>query len=428
MKNQAHTAQVSNQVPELVDSFFRHESGKVISHLTRKFGSENIELVEDAVQEALFKAMKTWPYSNVPDNPSAWVLRVASNKLLDVLRREKNFSEKVEVIKREGATSEGQMDQIKLDEELEDDLLKMMFACCHSSLSVESQIILTLKILCGFGKAEIATALLKSEDAVAKAYTRGKEKIKAAGKRIKIPGESKLNERLDTVLKIIYLLFNEGYKASQGENLLRRDLCNEAIRLTDVILRNPKLARPKPHALMALMCFHASRFDARISRDGELLTIQEQDRSQWDQDLIERGRFHITQSAEWSELSAYHIQASIAYCHCIAKSYEETDWDRILTLYDAHMAIDPSEVAALNRLVAYAKVHGANKALAELTSSGIEDKLGKYYLLYAIKSDLLSEIDELELAKSNLDKAIEMSQNEAERTYMLKKRDLLEAG
>ncbi|MEO1050473.1 MAG: sigma-70 family RNA polymerase sigma factor [Bacteroidota bacterium] len=405
---------------KLVEHFFRHEYGKVVAHLTRQFGADLIENIEDAVQESLYKAMQTWPYVGPPDRPTAWILRVARNKLLDQLRRNKNYAEKKEDILSDLQTREAEVD-VSIENELKDDLLKMMFACCHPTISPESQIILTLKILCGFSKVEIARALLKKEDAIAKAYTRARAKLRDNHDAFIVPLGKDLNDRLDIILKIIYLLFNEGYNSSSGEKLIRHDLGAEAIRLAGLILENNLLTKPKVHALMSLMCFHASRFDARIGNNGELLTLENQDRTKWHQELINKGLYHLGRSTEWGGISDYHIQATIASCHAQAKNYEDTDWEQILGLYDLQLRVNPSAIVALNRVVAFAKVNGVNDALIELDKIESSGVLNDYYLFYAVKGDFLIQVGKNEEAVYNLSKAAELTQNEAEKEYLLTK-------
>ncbi|MDN5200893.1 sigma-70 family RNA polymerase sigma factor [Fulvivirgaceae bacterium BMA10] len=412
---------------QMVEHLFRHESGKVISHLTRKFGTQHIEIIEDAVQEALIKAMQLWPYHGAPQNPTAWILRVANNKLIDVLRRKKKMLTSEDGIFEEEHNKLEPTEEMEVDEMnaiLKDDMLKMIFACCHPVLKAENQIILTLKILCGFGKAEIARALLKKEDAVAKAYTRAKAKLKNANVSLEVPEGEDLKNRLSVVLKIIYLLFNEGYTTSTDETLIRRDMCFEAIRLNKLLAENNFFHSAEAHALMALMHFHASRFDARLDANGKLLTLDQQDRKLWDTNLINLAIYHMSKSGEGQQISEYHIQAGIAASHCLSEDYQSTDWKQILSFYDILIKIKPAPIAALNRIVAFSKVHGAELALKELQKIEEGKHLDEYYLLHAIQGDLLIEMGKKNEARECIKKAMELTKNTTEKNHL---KDKLEA-
>jgi len=412
---------------EIVDHFFRHESARVISHLTAHFGTKHLEEAEDAIQEALIKAMNSWPFRTVPDNPSAWILTVARNKMIDTLRRKKKIiNQEDETLnqKLEAQSEPTCLSDIELEDHLKDDLLKMMFACCHPSLTVESQIILTLRILCGLGSSEVARALLKKDEAVAKAYTRAKQKLKENDIKPVVPSAKNAGKRLGVILKVLYLLFNEGYKSSVGGDLIKKDLCLESMRLTKILCDGPFGKRPELNALLALMCFHTSRFDSRIGGEGELLTLEEQDRSSWNAELIETGSFYFHRSFKddvFETMTEYHIQAAMAGLHCQAKNYDDTDWKQLLDLYDMQMISKPSPVVELNRLVVFAKVHGQAKALQELLQLEDQAFLSNYYLYYAIKGDLLSQLGKAKEACIALTKAIELTDNIAEKRHLEKK-------
>ena len=405
---------------ELVEHFFRHESARVISHLTAHFGTRHLEEAEDAVQEALIKAMNSWP-RGVPKNPSAWILTVSRNKIIDTLRRNKK------VVAREDEELNRKIDEVseavvatdlELEDYLKDDLLKMMFACCHPSLTVESQIILTLRILCGLGNSEVARALMKTDDAVAKSYTRAKQKLREHEIKPAVPAKDKAEELLKVVLKVLYLLFNEGYKSSSGHDLIKRDLCLESMRLTKILCDSIFGRNPDINALMSLMCFHTSRFDARLGNDGELLTLMEQDRSTWNKELIETGSYYFQRSFAndvFETMTEYHIVAAMAGLHCQSKDYESTDWEQLLSLYDLQMASKPSPVVELNRLVVFSRVNGPSKALSELKKFENQAFLNNYYLFYAIKGDLLLQLDQKEEAREALKKAIDLTDNVPEK-------------
>ncbi len=331
----------------------------MVSTLTRIFGIEHLNLAEDVVQEALARALQTWPYYGIPKNPSAWIMQVSRNLALDVVRRERVFRNKeIEIVHLMEQQSPAPNEAIFLDQELKDDRLRMMFACCHPLVAPEAQVALALKTLCGFSTAEIARAFLTSEAVIAKRLTRAKQKIREARVPFEIPAGEELSRRLDGVLQTLYLLFNEGYKASSGEKLVREELCHEAIWLADLLTQHPAGNRPKTHALLALMLLNGARLPTRVDAEGNLLRLKEQDRTRWDPRMVARGMFHLAQSAAGAEITEYHLQAGIAACHCAAKDNESTDWRQIQSLYDRLIEFDDSPIVALNRAVALAHVHG----------------------------------------------------------------------
>lgn len=403
------------QTSQLVDHFFRTEYGKAVSHLTNRFGSINLELAEDCVQEALIKAMQVWPYSQIPDNPTGWILRVAGNKMIDQLRRDQKTT------KQEVPDSVEEFNDNLSLESINDDMVRMIFACCHPSLSSEYQIILTLKILGGLSVREIATALLKKEETVAKAYTRAKKKFKVEEIKLTLPPANELEKRLEMVLKIIYLLFNEGYKSAEGADLLRKELCEEAIRLNKVLLESEICNTPSANALISLMYFHSSRFDARVNEVGEIVTLEHQDRSKWNQDLINQGLNYLDSASETTELNEYIIQAGISATHCRAATFEETDWNNILRLYDLQLQLNANPIVELNRVIPLEKVHGSLLAAKEMERLEATDFFEEYYLFYAIKSQVLENLGDVEACKMALSKAISLVKNEKELAYLKNK-------
>lgn len=400
------------QTSQLVDHFFRTEYGKAVSHLTSKFGSAHLELAEDSVQEALIKAMQTWPYSQIPDNPTGWIFRVARNKMIDTLRRDQKTSNQ-EVPER--------IEEMKEDlslESINDDMVRMMFACCHPSLSQEYQIILTLKILGGLSIREISSSLLKKEDTVAKAYTRAKKKFKQDEIKLTLPPANEIEKRLEMVLKIIYLLFNEGYKSAEGEQLIRKELCEDAIRLNRVLLESEICNTPTTNSLMALMHFHASRFDARVDEHGNIITLENQDRSKWNQELILQGLKFLELASESLEINEYIVQAAISAAHCQAPSFEETNWREILRLYDLQLQLTPTPIVRLNRIIPMEKVHGSMLAYTEIEELEETNFFDEYYLFYAIKSQVLQNMGKNQDAKEALEQAIALTKNEREKDYL----------
>ena len=408
------------QTSQLVDHFFRTEYGKAVSHLTSKFGASNLELAEDSVQEALIKAMQTWPYSQIPDNPTGWILRVARNKMIDHLRRDQKTNNQ-EVPER----AEGMKEDLSL-ESINDDMVRMIFACCHPSLSQEYQIILTLKILGGLSIREISSSLLKKEETVAKAYTRAKKKFKKEEIKLSLPSAHEIEKRLDIVLKIIYLLFNEGYKSAEGDLLIRRDLCKDAIRLNGVLLESEVCNTPSANALMALMHFHTSRFAARVDDSGNVISLEDQDRSRWDQELIQEGLNYLTNASQEGIMNEYLIQAAISATHCQAATFEETDWKNILSLYDLQLQLTPTPVVELNRVVALEKVHGPLLGLKEIERLEATQFFEEYYLFYAIKSEMLKKMGSMEDARTALERAVLLAKNEREKVYLLSKLEMMD--
>jgi RNA polymerase sigma factor (sigma-70 family) len=410
------------EIPQVVEHLFRHETGKLVSRLTNIFGISHLSLAEDLVQEALAKALQTWPYYGIPKNPAAWIMQVSKNLAIDFVRREKVFREKeteiIGLLEQHNAVSNRAP---SFAEEIQDDSLRMMFVCCHPIIPRESQVALALKILCGFSPAEIGKALLTSEAAVAKKLTRAKEKIREAAIPFAIPSGRELSERQDGVLQTLYLLFNEGYKASSGPRLVREELCDEAIRLTSFLTQNPLSNCPKVHALLALMLFNAARLPTRSDHDGNILLLKEQDRSRWNRQMIAKGMFHFSESAAGDELSVYHLQAGIAACHCAAKDYESTDWPNILSLYEGLIRVDDSPVVALNRAVAVANVRGVGAGIEALAAIRNRAKLDSYYLLYAVMGEFEAQLNHRDKAADYFRRALELADTKSERKFLAKK-------
>ena len=410
-------------ISQLVEHLFRHESAKMVATLTRIFGIEHWNLAEDVVQEALARALETWPYRGVPENPSAWIMRASRNVALDVIRRQKVFRGKEPEIAHliENSRSPLPEADIFVENEIGDDRLRMMFVCCHPVIAPEAQVALTLKTLCGFSITEISRAFLTTEAAIAKRLTRAKQKIQEAQVPFEIPAGDELTRRLDSVLQSVYLLFNEGYKASTGDKLVREELCHEAIRLTELLAQHPAGNQPKTHALLALMLLNAARTSAREDNQGNLLRLEEQDRTRWDQPMIERGMSHLRESAAGEAVSEYHLQAGIAACHATAKDYSLTNWGRILSLYDRLMEFDDSPVIALNRAVAIANFHGPEAGLEAVRAIKDHEKLASYYLFYSVIGELAMRMNNREAAAEQFRKAFELADTKSERAFLLKR-------
>ncbi|HWW00631.1 MAG TPA: sigma-70 family RNA polymerase sigma factor [Candidatus Acidoferrum sp.] len=414
-----HPEPPPGDVSQAVEHLFRHEAGKMVSILTGIFGLEHLNLAEDVIQEALARALQTWPYYGIPKNPSAWIMRVSRNLALDVVRRETVFrSKEPEITALMEQRDPGREDQASLEQELKDDGLRMMFVCCHPLIPQEAQVALALKTLCGFGIGEISRAFLTSEAAIAKRLTRAGQKIREARIPFEIPTGEEASRRLDGVLQTLYLLFNEGYKASSGEKLVREELCHEALRLARLLSEHPAGNQPRTHALLALMLLNAARLRTRTDDQGRVLRLKEQDRSGWDRAVIARGMFHLAQSAGGDELTEYHLQAGIAACHCAAADYESTDWLQILSLYDHLLKFDDSPVIALNRAVAVANVHGPQAGLEAVTAIPNRKKLDSYYLYFAVLGEFEELLDHPQVAAMHFRKAAQLTDIKSEQSFL----------
>jgi len=389
----------------------------MVSALTRVFGTHNLDLAEDVVQETLLQAVQRWPFDGVPSNPAGWLYRAAKHKAIDAVRREQTFRRFEPELARQLQSAEAE----RIFEEIEDDTLRMMFTCCHPALPAESQITLTLKILCGFGTAEIARALLVHEAAIEKRLYRAKRKIRDARIAFEVPSEGELSERLQSVVSVLYLMFNEGYNSSFAENPIRKDVCVEAMRLGKLLSEHPVGRHPMTAALIALMCFHAARFDARIDDDGQILTLRYQDRRRWDRALISEGFRYLERSAFGLEVSHIHLEAGIAAVHCIADSYERTDWKEIVSLYDRLMAIGPTPIVALNRAIAIGKRDGPGAGLAAINAIPDTEPLESYYLFPAALGEMHLQLGKLEEAKRFFERACSLTSSPAERQHLWRK-------
>jgi len=381
----------SQNVLQLVDHLFRHEAGKMTAVLTRFLGTEHIDTAEDIVQDTLLKAMEVWRIRGLPDNPSAWLYKVARNKALDYVRanhrQTKILSTQVET-KKSNWDSSKHWDELFLEDEIQDSMLRMMFACCHPAIPPESQIALTLKTLGGLSVAEIANAFLTSEETITKRIYRAKEKIKQENIKLEPPGFFDLSHRMDSVLHILYLLFNEGYHSINNSTLIREDLCLEAMRLTHLLAQHKATSLPKVHALLALMCLQASRFDARTGQLGEIILLENQDRTKWSQPLIKQGLHYLEKASVGNYLSDYHVEAAIASVHALAVSFEETRWDRLLELYQTLLELKPNPMVRLNKAIALGYAKSPEAGIQELQIiNDLQDHtlyltaLGNFYFL-----------------------------------------------
>ena len=412
------------EVSKLAEHFFRHEAGKLVSVLTGIFGIERLQLAEDVVQESLVRALQTWPYYGIPNNPAAWLTQTAKHLALDLIRREKSFRDKqTEIITFIDQWSSDPVadDSPIFETEIKDGRLRLMFACCHPQLPPEAQTALALKTLCGFSTTEIAIAFLTSEAAIAKRLTRARQRIQDLHIPFEIPSGADLSSRLDGVLQTLYLLFNEGYKASTGENLVREDLCSEAIHLATLLAEHPLTNQPRIHALISLMLLDGARLPARVDAEGNILRLKEQNRSLWNRKMIEHGMLHLGLAAAGNELTEYHIQAGIAACHDAAADYKSTDWQKILTLYDHWIGISDSPVIALNRAVAVANVNGPKAGLAAMEPIQKNGYLDSYYLFFAVLGEFEYRQDHFDIAAGHFRKAIQLTDLQTEKVFLEKR-------
>jgi RNA polymerase sigma factor (sigma-70 family) len=333
---------------ELIPHLFRTEYQKIVAVLSRLFGIEHIETAEDIVSDTFLQATELWGLKGLPPNPTAWLYTVAKNKTKDYLKRDTLFAQKVSVELKHTTSA---LDEIEIDlsgKNINDSQLAMMFAVCHPCISAESQIALSLNLLCGFGAEEIAEAFLTNKEAIYKRLNRAKEKLRIEKVKIEPPTLFEINDRLATVLTTLYLLFNEGYYSTSQNTTVRKDLCWEAMRLTFLLIENENTGKAAANALLSLMCFHSSRFEARLNPTGEIILYEDQDTNLWNTELIEKGKYYLNQSSKGDELSKYHFEAAIAYWHT-QKNDTTEKWETILQLYNRLLQIEYSPIAALNR-------------------------------------------------------------------------------
>jgi RNA polymerase sigma-70 factor, ECF subfamily len=406
----------------LLEHLFRHQVGRVVGHLARVLGAARLDLAEESMQEAMLRALQAWPYQGIPENPGAWLFRVAHNAAIDSLRRGRFLEQNSSVVLAEltRSTSIVSGDPV-VEEQLRDDELRMIFMCCHPEIPREARVALSLKTVGGFSVREIAGAFLADDAAVAQRLVRAKRQLRDRRITLDLPGAADLDQRLDSALETIYFIFNEGYAEHEGEDLIRRDLCFEALRLGRLLAAS-SIATPRVHALVAVIALQAARLPARIDEAGDLILLEDQNRESWDPRLIALGFHHFDLSIAGDQVSEYHVQAAIAAVYTRAADLRSIDWRAILELYDQLLAISAaSPVVALNRAVAVAKVHGAAEALAEIDALGGNPQLRDYYLLLAVRGHLLEELGRREEATACWRAALECRCSEPERRFLRRK-------
>jgi len=402
---------------KLIPHLFRKEFSKIVAVICKTFGLPNIQIAEDIVSETFLIATETWGLKGIPDNPTAWLYKVAKNKTKDYFKREKIFREKV-VPEFQNNDSEYNLEINLSSKNIFDSQLQMLFAVCNPIISAEAQITLALKILCGFGVDEIAQAFLTNKDTINKRLYRAKKKLRKNKVDLSIPLKNELDNRLNNVLSIIYLLFNEGYYSITSQQTLKKELCIEAMRLAYMLLDNKSTNLPQTNALMALFCFHSSRFDARINNEGELILYADQNREKWDYELIKKGAYYLNKSAQ-GKVTKYHLEAGISFWHT-QKDENPVKWENILQLYNQLLQIEYSPIIALNRTYALSKANSKQEAITELLKINLRDN----HLYHSLLAELYNNYNQKkELEHLNI--ALKLVKNDVERNILLDKLDQL---
>lgn len=402
---------------EIEEHLFRREAGRLIAILTKLFGVQNLALAEDVVQDAFIRALETWKFHGVPRNPSAWLMATAKRRALDVLRRQgtaRKFAPDVTDLLESEWTRAPAVDEAFDVHGITDTELRMMFSCVHPKLPPETQVALILHCLCGFSMDETAAAFLKDPATMQKRLVRAKRTLAASTALFDLAGVRDVKRRLPSVLRVLYLLFNEGYHGASTESAVREELCAEALRLMRLLLANRLTATPEAHALAALLHLNAARLRARCDAAGNLILLADQDRSAWDRVLIEEGRRQLERAATGRRLSTYHLEAAIAELHCSAASFSETDWAGIVYLYDALMKLAPSPVVALNRAIAIGQRDGARQGLAALEGIADRERLVTYPFYFAAIGDCEARLGRAEKARRAFTAARRLARSPAE--------------
>lgn len=409
----------SQQPQRVVDHLFRHEYGKMVSVLIRVFGPAQLNMIEDVVQEAFIKAVKTWRADNLPDNPSAWLHRVARNKAIDRLRNDKSRNERN--IKYQSWQPINEKIETYLDTEIEDSQLRMIFTCCNLKLNEREKLALTLKLISGFGNKEIAKALMTKEETIKKRLHRARKKLKEQDHTVDIPTGKELHSLLNIVHKVIYLIFNEGYHSIKQDQLIRKDLCAEAMRLCKIVTDHPYCKTEAGYALMALMCYHAARLDSRQSHDRDIILLKDQDRSRWHQPLIMIGNRYFGMASKANKCSIYHIESAIAAQHSRSSSYADTDWQILEKLYGILNEVYPSNMSRLSLAICRKENEKFTGALSLIEALQPSDFYPNPYLYHAVAADIYKAIDRSSLAIEHLQYALENAPTNAEKKLIAKR-------
>ncbi len=402
----------------LVDHFFRHESGRLVAVLTRSLGVSRLDLAEDVVQAALLKALSVWSRQGIPGDPAAWLYRTARNLAIDAIRKERTGSQVLSALAACEADSVAQTSEIQFDDEIGDEPLRMLFVCCHEAVPVESRVALALKTLCGFSVGEVSRALLCSEASAEKRISRAKARLREEGVSFEPPCQAQLRTRLDAVIAVIYLLFNEGYHSSTTDMPIRRDLCEEARRLARMLASHPAGDVPTVHALLALLCFHTARIPAREGHGGELVLLGEQNRLAWNWPDVREGMHWMALSAQGDVISRYHLEAAIAWEHCRATSFAATDWKQIARLYKTLDQIAPSPIHVLNWAVADAYIDGPQAGLARLRSVAADQVPTTYPGWHSVEGELRFRAGEFHEAEAAWKRALPLTKSMNDREHL----------
>ena len=404
----------TQEVPGLVAHLFRHQAGRLVALLTGALGARYLQLAEDVVQDALIAALHTWPMRGVPDNPPAWLLQVARRRAIDVLRRDRSFSEKAEPLLI------AHLAQATSDAETElDDTLALMFMRCHPTLPSESRIALTLKVAGGFSVDEIARGLFADPRAVAQRLVRAKRQLRDEGLEVALPSAGNLPARLESVLDSLSVMFTTGYGAGDGDALIHEDVCLEAVRLARLLVRHPTTTTPEAHAFVALLLLQAARLPARVTDSGDLAVLSEQDRARWLWPLVHEAFHHLDRSVQGPTMTRWHLQAGIAALHATGAPFHATPWDRIVALYDDLVALQPTGVVRLNRAIALGMRDGADAGLAALRAVGDDPRLTTYHLLHAAHGYFLAARGDTTRARSAYTRALACQVSAPERRFLL---------
>lgn len=407
---------------KIVDHLFRHQYGKMVSILTRIFGLAHLETIEDAVQDTFVSAMMKWR-TQVPENPEAWLTQAAKNRAIDLLRKLKADQSRLSKLPLQASITA--LDEFFLDHEIADSQLKMIFTACHPLLKPRDRIAFALKTVAGLGANEIASSLLLKKETVKKRLVRARKAIQSNNIEFSIPTGQDLLARLESVHHVLYLIFNEGFHSGQKDMLIRKDLCGEAIRLVQLVLQKPSLRSGSGYALFALMCFHASRLESKVSEAGEVIDLKRQDRSLWYLPMIQLGSTALQKAHSFPHISEYHFEAAIAELHLIAPSFEETDWDTILNLYLSYDKHFPSPITTLNIGVVLLELGREEDAAGYLARVRPNDLEQRAYLYYGAMAEYFKAVGETDKALDFLNQAIEGVSNEAEKDHLVGKRDQL---
>ena len=402
---------------EVADHLFRHEAGKMIARLTRIFGLQRFDLAEEAVQDAICTALETWKFYGIPADPGAWLMRVARNRAIDLIRRGYRFERVLDALALEPG---GVCDSGAIQDWPHDDRLALIFSCCDPSVSVDAQLALILKALCGFGLEKIGAALFATPSAIEKRVSRAKGFLKASKSLFDLGDKAQLRGRLDSVHQALYLLFSEGYHSVRADAPVRYELCGEAIRLTLLIAEDRAVRTPATDALLAMMYLDFARLPSRVDEEGVFLPLSRQDRSRWDKRLIALGFRYLGASAEGDELTRFHLEAAIAAEHCRAASFEGTDWSRIMEIYERLAAISPTPVIALNRAIVRGQVDGPAAGLAALDALGAGDFFNSYPFFHAALGEFRLRNGQSNEAANAFKKALDCARS-GERTFFARR-------